>query len=295
MTITCRRYRLLSDFEPVNRLLRHNFAKYQLSGNIPQPFWEYAHTHPWFSYPLAHRNGIWEEDGEIVGVACFEMNVGECYFITKTGYDFLKPEMLDYAEQELSKQDAGQRSLEVRVHDYEDGLRQQLLQRGYQKVYSEPIRVYDYDAGFPERSLPEGYSLHSLEEENDIRKINHILWRGFNHGDEPDDDLDSRWLMQSGPHFRKELTVVIKAPDGEYACYAGMWVDGVNDYAYLEPLCTDPQHRGLGLATIAIAELMKRTAREGATYCTGGVVDFYPKLGFKTVCQRELWSRTWTV
>ena len=38
------------------------------------------------------------------------------------------------------------------------------------------------------------------------------MYRGFDHGDEPNSDLDCRMLMQSGPNFRKDLTTIIKAP-----------------------------------------------------------------------------------
>ncbi|ASA20561.1 hypothetical protein B9T62_06965 [Paenibacillus donghaensis] len=229
----------------------------------------------------------------MVGVACYEMNIGECYFSTKEGYDFLKQEMVEYAETELSKRSSDQYSLDVRVYDYEEELIKLLVQKEYHKTYSEPIRVYNYVSGFSTRTLPEGFTFITLENENDLRKINDVLWRGFNHGDEPDDDLDSRLLMQSGPHFRKDLTAIIKAPNGEYACFAGMWVDGMNDFAYLEPLATAPRYRSLGLATVAVTELMKRTEQLGATYCFGGAPDFYPKIGFETACHREMWSKTW--
>ena len=99
--------------------------------------------------------------------------------------------------------------------------------------------------------------------------------------------------MQSGPHFRKELTTIIKAPNGEYACFAGMWMDGVNDYAYLEPLATDPKYRRMGLATIALTEAMKKTEKYGATYCFGGNREFYQCIGFEVVCHREKWNKVW--
>jgi hypothetical protein len=60
---------------------------------------------------------------------------------------------------------------------------------------------------------------------NDYKKINDCLWKGFDHGDIPDDDIDCRIHMQSGPNFRKDLTTVIKAPNGDYACFAGMWFE----------------------------------------------------------------------
>lgn len=293
MGITLRRYKLLSDFERVNEFIRQNFKKYQLNGNISQPFWEYAHTHPSFNHSLTHRFGVWEENGEIIAVACYEMNIGECYFITKNHYEQLKPLMIDYAENELFKVINNQKNLDIWIFDYEDQLKEELLQKGYNQVSKSPVTIFNYDNGFRERLLPEGFTLISLEDENDFRKINDVLWRGFDHGDEPDDDVDCRMLMQSGPHFRKDLTTIIKAPNGEYACFAGMWIDGVNGFAYLEPLATDPRYRRMGLATIALTEAMKRTQKYGVTYCFGGSREFYHNIGFATVCNREKWSKVW--
>lgn len=100
-------------------------------------------------------------------------------------------------------------------------------------------------------------------------------------------------LMQSGPNFRKDLTTVIKAPNGDYACYAGMWFDSVNKYAYLEPLATVPEYRRMGLATYAVVEGMKNTKALGAAYCYGGVPESYCTVGFETICHRELWKKEW--
>jgi predicted N-acetyltransferase YhbS len=293
VSITQRRYRLLADFERVSDFLRQNFVKYQQNGNRVQPWWEYAHTHPWFNHRLTHRFGLWEEEGEIVAVACYEMDVGRCSLMTKLTYEYLKPRLLEWAEQELYAVTEDRKHLTVEVFDYETSIKDVLRAKGYTQQSCEPVTVFDYAQGFRERPLPEGFSLISLDDENDIQKIHQVLWRGFDHGDEPDDDTDCRLLMQSAPNFRKDLTIVIKAPNGEYACFAGMWLDGVNDFAYLEPLATAPRYRGMGLAAIALTESMKRTAGYGATYCFGDAHPFYFRIGFRTVCDREKWVKTW--
>ena len=141
--------------------------------------------------------------------------------------------------------------------------------------------------------LPEDFYAVSLEEENDIRKIHACMWKGFDHGDTPSDDVECRMLMQSGPRFRKDLTTIIKAPNGDYACFAGMWLDDRNNYAYLEPLCTVPEYRRVGLATVALTEGMKKTKALGAKYCFGGVREFYDALGFETILSRVLWKKEW--
>lgn len=51
--------------------------------------------------------------------------------------------------------------------------------------------------------------------------------------------------------------------------------------------------RRLGLATIAITEGMKKTKALGATYCFGGVPEFYSAIGFETIYHREKWRKEW--
>ena len=293
MLVTQRRYKLLADFERVHRFLDDVYNLETLNSHLLPQFFEYAHTHPHFNHKLTHRFGLWEENGELVGIACYEMDIGECFLTVKSVYAFLLSEMLAYAENELSIDKDGNHSLCVWITDKETIKQELLIKNGYQKVQLEPVRIFRYDNPFLDVKLPDGFSVISLEDENDFKKINNCLWKGFDHGDLPDDDLDCRMHMQSGPNFRKDLTTVINAPNGEYACFAGMWFDDKNNYAYLEPLATIPEYRRMGLATIALTESMRKTKLLGAKYCFGGVPEFYRAIGFETICNRELWKKEW--
>lgn len=290
--ITHRRYRLLADFDPVCQFLKSQYNNKDFNGYLLRPFFEYAHTHPMFNPKLAHRFGVWEDNGQIVGLTCYEMDLGEALMCTHPEYQHIRSQLLDQMERELSKREGDEQVLTVMTTD-QQGLDDLLMARGYTLTYREPIMTYDYAKGFVDRPLPEGYRIISLEDENDIRKIHACLHQGFDHGPDPDEDIDSRWLMQSGPHFRKDLTTVIVAPDGTYACFAGMWVEPDQHYAYLEPLATVPQHRRLGLAHIALTEAMKKTVKEGATTCFGGSREFYTAMGFAQVGVRHFWNRRW--
>lgn len=293
--IYCRRYKLLADFAPVHRFLTEIYSLDTLNSYLLPQFFEYAHTHPYFNHKRTHRFGLWEEDGQLIGIACYEMDVGESFLVTDRDHAFLLPEMLAYAEKELSVVKENRRILSVWVTDRERDKVELLEGEGYTKVHREPVRIFSYSKPFIDVKLPAGYSIISLEEENDYRKIHECLWKGFDHGDSPDEDIDCRILMQSGPNFRRDLTTVIKAPNGEYACFAGMWLDEKNRYAYLEPLATVPGHRRMGLATAALTEGMKKTKALGATYCFGGVHEFYTAIGFETICYRELWRKEWNI
>ncbi|MGE5632754.1 MAG: GNAT family N-acetyltransferase [Caulobacteraceae bacterium] len=288
-----RRYKLLADFTAVHRFLTDIYSLDTLNSYLLPQFFEYAHTHPFFNHKLTHRFGLWENNGKLVGIACFEMNIGECFLVTDREHTFLLPEMLAYAEKELSIVNNDKHVLSVWVTDKETDKTELLSRNGYKKVYGEPVRIFSYDKPFIDVELPEGYSIISLEDENDYKKIHECLWKGFDHGDNPDDDIDCRIHMQSGPNFRKDLTTVIKAPNGDYACFAGMWFDEKNKYAYLEPLATVPGYRRMGLATIALTAGMKKTKALGAAYCFGGVLEFYTAIGFETICYREMWKKEW--
>ncbi|NLO37199.1 MAG: GNAT family N-acetyltransferase [Clostridiaceae bacterium] len=290
--IPWRRYQLLKDFPSVYRFLGAVYRRDTLNSYLLPPFFEYAHTHPAFNNKQTHRFGLWEAGGKLVAIACYEMDVGACFLVTDRAHAELLPDMLTTAERELSVCADGRSSLSVWVTDREADKRALLAQRGYVLAQREAVRMFPYTKPFPERRLPDGFSVLSLDDENDPVKIHACLWKGFDHGDQPDDDWSCRLHMQSGPHFRKDLTTVIKAPNGDYACFAGMWLDEANGYAYLEPLATVPAYRRLGLASVALTEGMKKTRALGAAYCFGGEREFYSALGFEMICQRERWKKT---
>ena len=69
---------------------------------------------------------------------------------------------------------------------------------------------------FAPTRLPDKLRLKRLADDNDLVKLNRVLWRGVNHpGEPPDDSLRGRKRMQSGPHSRKALAMVIEAPNGD--------------------------------------------------------------------------------
>ena len=119
MKITIRNYRPLADFEPIRQFLIANHRFHNADGNFYPSEWEYMHTHslaPWTVFP---RIGIWENEGEIVAVANMEWYLGEFMLQINPNYNFLKPEILSYAEENLSKiNEDGTRTLRLsRLHD----------------------------------------------------------------------------------------------------------------------------------------------------------------------------------
>ena len=272
-------------YEPDNR-----------DGNWFQPIWEYAYTHPWFDDAAVHHIGIWEDSSAIVGVANYELRLGEAFFQVHPAYQRLKPEMLDYAEQHLAATtDVGKRCLRAYVNDFDTVFEQVVRARGYalNEDSHRPMSQFVVPRPFPTISLPAGFRLKSLADDNDLVKVDRVLHRGFNHpGEPPPDGVDGRIRMQSGPHFRKDLTIVVEAPSGAFVAFAGLWWEHVNRFAYVEPVATDPDYRRLGLGRSAVLEGIRRCAALGADVAyVGADLPFYLSLGFRVLYTLRCWEK----
>ncbi len=297
MSVKLRKYDVSNDFKPVGDFLAENYQPDNRDGNFPLPAWEYMHGHPWLDEKSLDKIGVWEDSGEIAGVVHFEHKLGEAFFEIHPRYTHLKPEMLEHAEKYLyGKTEDGRRYLKAFVNDFDKEFETLVRSRGYEKddtlarimsqlKITQPFR--------PDTPLPDGFELKSLAEDNDLAKLDRVLYRGFDHGDEPPQiDYKGRYKQQSVPNFRKDLNIIIEAPDGNFVAYAGTWFEATNKYAYVEPVCTDPDYRRRGLGTAAVLEGVRRCGELGtkAAY-VGSAQPFYLSMGFKRIFACNCWIK----
>ena len=193
MKITSRRYKVLTDFERVYRFLEESYNAVTLNSYLLPQYFEYAHMHTYFNYFKTHHIGIWEDNTSIVGIACFEMRMGTCHMHVACGYESLLPELLAWSEAEISVVKDGRHSLGVWITDNEPEKRKLLQAQGYCLSHTEPVKVFDYEKPFVQRDLPEGFALIDGSVV-DYMKLHHCFWKGFDHGDEPDEDADGSAL-----------------------------------------------------------------------------------------------------
>jgi predicted N-acetyltransferase YhbS len=297
MGITVRHYNHALDYEKVDRFLVKTYRTTGGHINWVQPRWEYMHYHPQIREVDLNSIGFWEAIGEIVSVVHPEHVMGTAYFEIDPEYKDLKEEMLQYAEEHISLTEDGVRRLRVFINDQDDEFQSIATDMGYTKSgVSEPMSHFVIPDTFPVISLPAGFQLKSLAEDNDLRKVDRVLWRGFNHGDEPPrDGFKDREFMQSAPNYRKDLNIVVEAPDGNFVSYCGMWYEPVHSIAYVEPVTTDPDYRRMGLASAVVMEGIRRCGELGATVtCVGSIKPLYLSLGFRQVYNRSVWQRLWS-
>ena len=296
MTIIKRPYRKAEDFDRISQFLMQHHQPGNRDGNWLQPTWEYMHSHPALDESALDKIGVWEEVGQIVAVAHYESTLGEAFFELHPDHAHLKPELLDHAEANLvGTNEQGERHLHVYIPDFDADLEALVQSRGYQPDpdNDRPMSLFTIPTPFPAVSLPDGFHLKSLQEDNDLHKLDRVLWRGFNHsGEPPADNIDGRKKMQSVPNYNKELNIIVQAPDGNFAAYAGNWYEPVNHFGYVEPVATDPAYRRLGLGKAAVLEGIRRCAALGATVSyVGSNQLFYFAIGFKLIFTSRCWLK----
>jgi predicted N-acetyltransferase YhbS len=204
--------------------------------------------------------------------------------------------MLAYAEESLAAATDRGQALRVYINDADAAFQDVAAAMGYQKGGgSEPMSCLAVSSAPAPVSLPAGFRLKSLADDNDLRKVARVLWRGFNHeGDPPEEEIDDRRFIQSAPNFRRDLNVVVQAPGGDLVSYCGMWYESVHRIAMVEPVATDPDYRRQGLGRAAVLEGVRRCAERGATIAyVGSSKPFYQSIGFRQVYNCSIWRREW--
>jgi predicted N-acetyltransferase YhbS len=222
--------------------------------------------------------------------------MGAAFLEVDPAHATLKPDLLQYAEDRLSVATGGGRALRVYIDDRDHALQRAATTRGYRRTGdAEPMSRLTLPDPFPEARPPDGFRLRTLAEDNDLGKVHRLLWRGFDHGDEPPEaGLEERRFMQSAPGFRRDLNFVAEAPGGSFVAYCGVWFEPVHRIAYVEPVATDPDYRRRGLGRAVVMGAVRRCGEQGATVAfVGTATPFYLSLGFRQLYNCSVWLREW--
>ncbi|GAK14527.1 hypothetical protein JCM19039_4455 [Geomicrobium sp. JCM 19039] len=213
--------------------------------------------HPELDIESLHTIGLWFDDDEVVGLATYDHYNGEAFFATLTAYKSLGEQLLEYVIANFQDK-AG---LGIAVNDAnEAGI---ALLKKYNFVIarqSEQVLACDLENADLHYDLHPDFQLHNLQPENDLYEHHEVLWEGFeNDGPLPLDEktLNVQKRMLTAPHLESSLHIVAKNEAG-FAAYCGGWYDKTTDYAYIEPLCTKPAYRKLGLGKALVLETLHR-------------------------------------
>ncbi len=294
MDIFFRQYNRVHDFQKIGEFLIRSCRLKDTCVNWLQPRWEYMHFHPLIRNVDLKSIGIWETCGKIVAACHPEHEMGTCYFQTDPDFEWLKSDMLAYAEIHFGIDQQGVRRLRLYIDDRDKDFIAEVSEKGYVKSGDcEPMLQLSISSLTPSAPLPPGFRLKSLAEENNLGKVDRVLWRGFNHpGEPPTGGERDRKFMQSAPNFQKNLNIVVESPGGQFGSYCGMWYEPVHEIAYVEPVATDPEYRRMGLGRAAVLEGIRRCGSLGArTAFVGSAQPFYKSMGFSQMYCHSSWLR----
>ena len=251
---------------------------------------EWMIEHPEFDKSLKGSIGLWRDGGRIVGAAVYDMYFGEAFCGALPEYGDLYPKILDYAWRELRDENG----LGIAVCDENGAEINALKAAGFVPAnQTETVMTAALDRPF-DAPLPEGYSLKEVDPVRDTEALQWLFWQGFDHGEDREEfEKEEKTVSGIRPHFRSDLSLAAVGPDGELAALAGLWFREGTDYAYVEPVCTVPAHRGRGLAKALLYEAMKRARALGAKKAyVISEMDFYGKLGFRKEYHYRFYWRT---
>lgn len=242
--------------------------------------------------------GLWQDgSGQIVGVVTKEHaepshpSFSEAFLMRRPGWEHLLPEMLDYAENNLSNPQGG--VFQIYLYDYDQAAQQAALSRGFSLTDWHGFDSVLKLGKLPRVRLPRGFKLQSMADANEIDQRRKAFGLGFNHADPNDWPSDLAYKeLQRAPDYRKELDLSIVAPDGQHAAVCIIWMDEYNQLATLEPVAAIPEYRGRGLGSQVVFAAVRRAADLGAKEVhVGSGQAFYLKLGFERQYKNEVWTK----
>lgn len=256
--------------------------------------WDWMIMSPQLDRSALSRIGLWEHNGEIVGIAAFDTSLGKAFCFTLRGYEYLKNEILAYAQQHLQKDELFQ----VLIADTDTVFQNIALQTGYvateEKEYVSCMPARGRSLSF---RLPDGFSITTLKDTFDLARYAALLHSRFVGKASGDEGITPQQIKQLErelirPHIDLDLRIVVVAPSGEFASCCSIWYNASLRTAVAEPVAINPAYHHMGLAKAAVYEAIRRSAALGAArILTGSMQQFYYDIGFCPHATYSWWKK----
>lgn len=227
-----------------------------------------------------------DENGKIVGLLTYDTCYSDrVYLIHSVSDKELLNQMIDtVCENEEDK-------VVIKVNSKDTVLCEVLQERRFSKQCKD-VSVLEFDLSDElEYRIPDAYSISPQGFSVDNWKYQLVIHKGFDGADIPD-----KWKDEILGHFARAISqnAVIQTfaiENEEYCAHCGLWYTEGNT-AYVEPVVTIPQHRGLGLAKALIYEACNRARSRGAKRAIVlSDQEFYYKIGFRCSSEVYCWEK----
>ncbi len=257
--------------------------------------WDWMITHSMTKEEDLSKIGMWIENDHIVGLVIFDIFPDVVYLRTMPEFNDLKKEMLNYVKEHFSVNNC----LKIMIQEDDDFLKELAVQQGMKPTDDQEVTsiIYTQDSTFAYQ-LSNDFEILSMKEAPDVYQYYQLFWKGFNHelnGEGQYKHSEEKEIIGRNEIFREnnllEHKIVIKNKEGNHVSFCGLWYDQSVDFAYIEPLATWPEYRGIGLAKAAMFEGIKRVKELGAKkVIVGSSQTFYLNKGFKIYKTQTIWK-----
>ncbi len=148
----------------------------------------------------------------------------------------------------------GAEPVEVGVRDDDPGAESFWTAMGFSPRDGAVVECWlDAEARVPPAPPPDGFELRTRQ---DLSGPHHFIARNGAL-------VEAR--LHATPLYRADLDLAVLAPDGAVAAYALFWADAVTRVGLVEPVRTEEQFSGRGLASFLVRSGVERLAAAGST------------------------------
>lgn len=209
-----------------------------------------AGAHSWAAALEPGEERLWQRGARTV--AWLEQADGAASVLLHPEHEELAAEVLDGVGADALWLPAGQ-----------EALRREAERRGFTVDADGPwfaVHVLEL-RDLPPPAPPDGFRLRAVDlprEADERVRVHRAAWQPSRFG------AETYARVRESPLYRPELDRVAEAPDGGLAASALAWLDPANAVGELEPVGTDPCHRGLGLAGAVCLDALHALAAAGA-------------------------------
>lgn len=157
--------------------------------------------------------------------------------------------------------------------------------QGYQRTASHLIyHTADLRRAISAPDLPHGFTIRAFAGESEIEERVAVHRSAF---DPSRMTVEKHRRTMASPTYRRELDLLVIAPNGAPVAYCIVWYDEVNRFGVFEPVGTHQDYRRRGLAKVVLCyglRLLQELGAETAHVCAAGGNDastaLYPAAGF---------------
>jgi mycothiol synthase len=250
---------------------------------------------------------LWEtESGELAAILN-QGDPGVCHLQVHPDYrtEGLENEMIAAAEREYTAPESDCRRV-VWVWTMEDDeLRPGVLARRGFTLQPEGGHSTEHEGRrnlarpIPAAPLAKGFAIRSMGDHDELPRRSLASWRAF-HPDEPEEGCDATgaWYrnVQRAPLYRRDLDVVVLAPNGDIASFATCYYDDASRSGVFVLDGTASAYQRLGLAKAVMTEALRRLQERGATMAYVSWYEapagaLYESVGFLDERRGRVWGK----